>query len=72
MTFTLPSAVPGMMVGIQRLTPDATYDVAIQAASGEARQHTATASLETLAAVAAALSRASNRLATEVAAWVKG
>lgn len=35
MTFTLPSAVPGMRVGIQRLTASATYDVAIQAATGD-------------------------------------
>ena len=35
MTFTLPSAVPGMAVGIQRLTASAGYDVYIQAATGD-------------------------------------
>lgn len=35
MTFTLPSAVAGMRVGIFRLTDTAGYDVAIQAATGD-------------------------------------
>jgi len=35
MTFTLPSAVGGMRVGIFRLTATAAYDVAIQAATGD-------------------------------------
>lgn len=35
MTFTLPSAVPGMRVGIVRPTATAAYDVHIQAATGD-------------------------------------
>jgi hypothetical protein len=34
-TITLPSAVPGMLVGVKRLTAGAGYDVKIQAASGD-------------------------------------